>query len=942
MAVALCSAQFGAGGQTFGTGRDGGREWTYLGSLPMPQLAIEAADSNIKSGDSWSGYTVVQAKHKERLRGGTEDRDWLLNELRKEVNAWLREDRPRHPKPENFLLITNVRLSAVQEVGGIDIVEAAMAEHAKSLGLRGWAVWHSSHVSRLLDQHPGVRQTYLGLVVTGDVLTALLEGLSTSNPDAARALTGFVAKELVANSNIRLTRAGNGPDQERLSDIGIDLPAQDRLSPVDPDGKPINHFVARTIISQGDHPRKVQDGNFCTLLIGGPGQGKSTIGQLICQSYRAAILEARTGELALDQQRIMHDTLTHLREIRVPLPRMHRWPIYVRLTEYSERILGAEDYSLLKFIAEQINNRGGAYSLTQGHLYNWLRQWPWMIVLDGLDEVPDTHTRRTLLQKVSEFLSDAAMQRADISVLVTTRRQGYNDDMRTWEPREFELVELSNQQALHYGRQLVTSRHPADSAFADLVHDRLIEAAKEKMTAKLMGSPLQVSIMASLLEDRVRLPTTRHALFADFYETVFKREANKIGSIGERVEQHKANIDALHNAAGMLLHFDGEKSGQADVHLTRADLQSIATDQLVAQTYENSAARKAAEHLIGLATDRFILLVEKSTDNWGFEVRSFQEFMASRYIVSGPEDQIMDRLRILARSSHWRNTWLFAAAQVFEMRPHLRETLLAIVAEADSQSMSDYLARPGAILAVDMLLDNFAATTPGLQQRLVKQTIEILDAPLLPVEILPIIQEASERDPVVRRLVQERFQAAMRAGGPRRASMLVLMRLWTRRYKGAISTYVRPRLPGTASSAKPDGGGESFESIWGSAGQAARRQSDFNVGEMLADKINWDSLSEDETATLSDFLKEAQRLRVLPQSGGIKGYSVRKVGALTTAKVAKSNGICAVLADACESLSEEETAVAEWLIRQIAQSVRQDFVGDKLSSAGPLPQRASA
>lgn len=906
----------------------------------MPDLSVEATDSNIWSSGTWNGYTVVQAKHKERLTGRTEDRDWLLNEIQKEVNAWLREENPRKPKPENFLVITNVRLSAVQEVGGIDVVAAAMAGHATSMGLRGWAVWHAAHISRLLDDHPGIRQTYLGLVVAGDVLKALLDGIKVSNPDATQALTGFVAKELVAHSNIRLTKAGNGPDQERLSDIGIDLPAQDRTSPVDAEGKPVHHFIARTVIGYGDHPKKVSGGDFCTVVIGGPGQGKSTIGQLICQSYRAGILEARMDELSPEQQRIMRETLSHLKEIRVPLPKMRRWPIYVRLTEYSEKILGAEDHSLLKFLADQINNRGGPYTLTQGDLYNWLRQWPWMVVLDGLDEVPDTHTRSTLLQRISEFVSDAAMQGADVSILATTRRQGYDDDLRTLEPQELELVELSNEQALQYGRQLVRSRHPTDSAFADVVYERLAEAAKETMTAKLMGSPLQVSIMASLLEDRVRLPRTRQALFSDFYETVFRREANKLGSIGERVEQHKANIDALHNAAGMLLHLEGEKSGQADVHLTRADLRSVAAEQLVAQTYDPGAAWKAAERLIGLATDRFILLVESSTDNWGFEVRSFQEFMTSRYIVTGPEDQIMNRLRVLVRSSHWRNTWLFAAALVFETRPHLREALLAMVAEADSQSVADHLARPGAVLASDMLLDNFAAGTPGLQQQLLKQTIDILDSPVFRMELLPIIHEASERDPVLRRLIQERFHAAIRAGGARKAAMLVLMRLWVRRYKGAISTYVRLRMPVNASSPKRNGSTESFEAIWNRGDGNIAQQQDFNVRELLDGHIPWDTLADDEAATLTSFLTEAQTVRVLPQTGGIRGYSLRRASPKATAGVVRSDAVCGALAEACESLSEQQAAVADWVIGQISQNLGEELVGNKLGQNGPMPQRA--
>ncbi|TLM72257.1 hypothetical protein FDW81_14235 [Pseudarthrobacter sp. NamB4] len=684
----------------------------------MPSLPIDSNDAETGAGGSvWTGYTVVQAKYKERLVGGAEDRDWLLGEIQKEVNKWTRKERPRRPKPDNFLVISNVRLSAVQDAGGIDVVSAKMEEHAATMRLAGWAVWHSAHISRLLDAHPGVRQTYLGLVVTGDILTTLLGNLVQFQPDAAEALTGFVAKELRACSSVRLTQAGTGPDKEWLSDIGIDLPALDRLNPTDARGAAVHHFIARDVILYGDRPRDSRGGDFTTVLIGGPGQGKSTIGQLICQAYRVAILEGRASELTIEHQQILVATRSHLAEIGIPLPRMHRWPIYVRLNEYSERILGGEDYSLRRFIAEEINKRGAPYSLTQSNVFGWLRVWPWFLVLDGLDEVPDAYTRSALLEKISEFAADAAQQKADISILATTRRQGYEDDLRTLQPREYELVELSNEQALAYGRQLVDSRHRADPAFAEDVYQRLVAASEERMTAKLLGSPLQVSIMASLLEESVRPPRTRHALFSAFYETVFKREAGKVGWVGRNVLEHKADIDALHDAAGMLLHIEAEKAGQADVHLARADLQAIATEYLISQTYTAEEAASAAENLIGLARDRIILLVESSVDKWGFEVRSFQEFMASRYLTQGPEEEILARLRLLAKSSHWRNVWLFAAAEVYGSRRHLRERILSIVMETDVQTMAEHLAKPGAVLAADMLMDYFAADTPGLQSQ---------------------------------------------------------------------------------------------------------------------------------------------------------------------------------------------------------------------------------
>lgn len=730
-----------------------------------------------------------------------------------------------------------------------------------------------------------------------------------------------------------------------MSDIGIDLPAQDRSNPIDDNGKPIHHFIAQNLISHGDRPRDARGTDFATVLIGGPGQGKSTVGQLICQAYRVAILTGRAAELPAEHQQILEATRSHLNEIGVPLPKMHRWPIYVRLTEYSEKILGAEDYSLRRFITDEINKRGGPYTLTQSNLYSWLRVWPWLLVLDGLDEVPDAPTRSTLLEKISEFALDAAQQKTDISILATTRRQGYQDDLRPLQPREFELVDLTKKQALDYGRKLVESRHRADLALADEVHQRLISASKERMTAKLLGSPLQVSIMASLLEESVRPPRTRYALFSAFYETVFKREASKFGRVGTGVLQRKADIDALHDASGMLLHIESEKSGQADVHLARNDLKAIATEHLISQTYPIDEADTVADSVIGLATDRLILLVESSVNKWGFEVRSFQEFMASRYLTQGPEEEILARLQLLAKSSHWRNTWLFAAAEVFGSRRHLREKILAIVTEADTQTMAEHLAKPGSVLAADMLMDNFAGDTPGLQSQLLNQVLEILDTPLVDQHLIPILHEAAENDPVIRRKIEQRFNDAVGAGGPRKWHMQNLMRAWAKRFTGGIPAYVRARMevqltPLRDTRLLPKSSTDAPLAQWNRAdesGGPVRTMRD------VFSHVRGEGLTLEEQSALDDFLGAAGSVGYM---GGVdikmRGYSGKDVHVGTMARIVRSNALCTALADAVDNLPDPDVMASEWLIRQISQSLGQERVGQNLQTVGPVPHRATS
>lgn len=915
MSVALCSAEFGPGGTSYGVGADGGREWTYRGELPMPVNGFPSPDDDVWEGGQWDGYTVVQAKHKSSLSGGQKDVDWLLTTIQKEVKEWLTSKEGRAKKPKNLLVITNVRLSAVPRAGGIDRLEKAMKRHATDLKLAGWAIWSATHVSRLLDNHRDIRKTYLGQLVVGDVLAAVLDFYERRNPEATAVVAGFAAKELYAYRHVRLTRAGSISNREHdnLADVGIDLPAFDRSQPLDSNGDPLMLDVADAVIKTANAPHKISNGGFATVLVGGPGQGKSTIGQLVCQAYRAAHLVGREAHLTPADRGVLNDTLEHLKEIGLPLPTMLRWPVYIQLSKYSEKLLNSNDASIQAYIAEQINDRGDG-SIVKSDVSVWLSQWPWMLVLDGLDEVPDAGTRGRVLQKINEFMSDAADKKADVHVLATTRPQGYQQDLSSLAPRELELAELSHEQAISYGKKLVFTRNRGDLARARETYARLEAASNETATANLMGTPLQVSIMASLLEDRVRVPGTRYKLFDEFYDTVYRREVGKEGKLGAIVERYKTEVDKLHDGAGIRLHVESEKTGQADVHLKKDELREIAEDFLIrVQTYERGEASKTASRIVDLASDRLVLLVEESADHWGYEVRSFQEFMASRFITEGEDDLVLRRLRILARSSHWRNTWLFAATHVFDSRSHLRERLVEMLIELDNETVADSLAKPGAQLSCDLISDNFAIGAPGIRKRLLMHAVSMLDSPILNRRIILHLNDAAEVDAVIRRAIKNKIDECLLAGGRRQHNIRNIMSSWSQTHVGGIPAYIRQKSVAPLVGVEETGLDE----------QASR----ITFGAMVEGLIDTSQLNEADTSIINSFLSDKSTFFV-------RSSTTKTLYVFSEAQFMPDAGLSLIVSDeACDALDQAveklptlDVSVSNWFVRQVAQLVGQRFV----------------
>src|SRR5260370_10332318 len=111
----LCIAMLGARTCVFGDGPDGGREATVTGPLTW--------DGGRGEGEVWDEYTVGQAKFRGRQREVSSNTRWLRAEIRKELERWTGDQyaRSRTHKPDNPLIVTNVRRSAAVG-GGIDSV----------------------------------------------------------------------------------------------------------------------------------------------------------------------------------------------------------------------------------------------------------------------------------------------------------------------------------------------------------------------------------------------------------------------------------------------------------------------------------------------------------------------------------------------------------------------------------------------------------------------------------------------------------------------------------------------------------------------------------------------------------------------------------------------------------------------------------------------------
>ncbi|MEU8001504.1 hypothetical protein AB0B66_10125 [Catellatospora sp. NPDC049111] len=732
MVVALARKEIGPGVRVFGDGPDGGREATFDGTINWSATSQGVSTS----ADSWVGYTVLQSKF--QIKPKPEPRDnavWLQGEISREITKWAEaaENKTRSRLPRYLIFITNVDLSSVAETGGIDTLTSFIRGKLqdtdlvrKGLLVEDFAIWHADQIRSMLDAHQDVRWAYPGLLTVGDVLSRLG---SASVPLGSMDLQDPLREELLRSVRldrwVRLSQAG-GPGDSKLwlDDIAIDLPAL-----LDDDRESSAHTV-RHVLQLGDcvlrqrQPDRIGRPN--VVIVGGPGQGKSTLSQLIAQAYRVSMLT--DVDLGPSVKEIVDGTRTALDRLGLAVPQNRRWPVRVDLAKYAEELSAGTDTTLLRWISSTIQKRT-EQDIQPAQLRSWLRAWPWALILDGLDEVPSVRSRRLVYHQIDDLLTTAEDLDADLLVVVTTRPTGYDERFPSERYQHAYLQRLPAKEAAEYSQRITDRRFADDDEMRRKVADRMRDASLDPVTSKLMETPLQVMIMSFIVEKYPNLPPDRFTLFNLYYQTVCDRETAKEIPIARFLAENRQRIDRLHEEVGLVLQVQSEAAEGAEAALDPEQLGELARRQLRERGFQADAAADYARQLVDAATMRLVLLTPRE-GGVGFEVRSLQELMAARAITEGHDADVVARLRLIAHSPHWRNTWLLAAGRLLVTSERFERVLIGILRDLDTDPRRLSGRFPTApLLAADIVEDNLAVRRPNFEKALIQRMFTVLERP---------------------------------------------------------------------------------------------------------------------------------------------------------------------------------------------------------------------
>lgn len=400
------------------------------------------------------------------------------------------------------------------------------------------------------------------------------------------------------------------------------------------------------------HPRLV--------LLGDPGGGKSTFVNHL--AYLCA--GAHLGEEAGWQARLDNLFPAPLLPLRVIV---RRWSSRLR----ANGTAGAE----LVYAALMEETK-----LERDALLQRLNAPDTLVLLDGLDEAPPADPnnppsnnsevldrRRTIVESVEAFCDE----RPACRVLVTCRVKPYETKAyQLSEIRPFTLAELDAPRVERflgrwYGEMARTGSSSTQKAEAD--REQLQSALKRRGDLQEMAATPLLLTMLARVNARSGLPDNRADLYHECVEQLlWEWEAAKSQDGGQGGGERTGLVDLLNAEGAGLKRGDLERvlwemtfAAHAQSGAETADLPAASLRQKLASVHPKADAGWAwANRVVRLMAERSGLLVDTGVGTFTFPHRTFQEYLAARWLLE--QEDCPQRAALLAESDKWREVILLA------------------------------------------------------------------------------------------------------------------------------------------------------------------------------------------------------------------------------------------------------------------------------------------
>ena len=556
-------------------------------------------------------------------------------------------------------------------------IDKATKQLEKELSIPA-SVWWRDDINRRLDNAWDIKLRYSEVLSGHDFFRLLLE--TTAGQEHERrmnALRAFLAEQYSEDMEVKFKQVELST---KLLDLFVDLPFRFRLPitradlskhPLKLSCRIIQEDSKSIVITNHQEERSVE--GTATLLLtefsdaclnqvvveGAPGQGKSTLAQYLCQVHRIRLLD-KEDDLSKVPESDRHFSCKI--PFKVDLRDLAAWlegtdPFVASLTTASEA------RSLESFLARLVRHASGGLSFDVNDLLQLSKLAPFLIVLDGLDEVVDIKQRADVIASVNRALPRLKENCPGLSIVVTSRPAAFANSPG-FDHEQFvyvDLLSLKRAQIDQYANNWMDVR--GLNAKERVEFEQVL---KEKLDAPhlrdLSRNPMQLTILLSLvLTQGSALPDKRTHLYDNYVDLFFSRESAKNAAVRKHIDLLKD----LHRYVAWVLHSTAETSRRSSAGRISADeLKTVILEYLAREHHPTDVV----EEIFGTMLARVVMIVPRIQGTYEFEVQPLREYFAGRYLYDtasysppGKERKGTkpDRFDTIARNFYWLNVVRF-------------------------------------------------------------------------------------------------------------------------------------------------------------------------------------------------------------------------------------------------------------------------------------------
>lgn len=558
-----------------------------------------------------------------------------------------------------YKLVTNLPGTSMRDRGQMDRLDAALRTYETEYGMQEMeCIWRPTLNAWVAGAPREITWAFAEMLAGWDLIRYLMsEHIGASHDTRTRHLLRKIA-EVAWDDDEKLKFDQLAIGKQRVATLFVDVGATRLSTP-----KPAGHAPARPpgrdsavglLPSVTDH--LISNTHPMTLVLGAPGQGKSTLTQYLCQSLRAKFVSESVDK----------DGLLNVKDKDV------RFPIRIELGMYAAWYEGEDVFdedeprrrrknlktgSIEAFLAEVFARATGDKSVDAAVVDDLLKLVPTVVVFDGLDEVGNLDARKRVVKEVERFCRAGRAYRSRPDIIVTSRPNASDlpEPSRDW----FDVLSLepfTEAQIQVYMRKWCAA-NDIKGAASRHVRKAFKARAQEAYIGELAANPMQLTILLDLLNrDGKAAPTQRTDLYNGYVELLLVREANKHPT---SVKNHKDELRDIVPFLGWYIQSRSEDEGLSG-RMSKVQIQRAM--EHFQQTYDKPTT--VVTELLAAASDRLWALTSKEQDTYEFDIQSLREYFAAQFLYrfAGEENSSfnkVDVLRELLCRPFWFNTARF-------------------------------------------------------------------------------------------------------------------------------------------------------------------------------------------------------------------------------------------------------------------------------------------